>query len=117
MIFKSTIKELYPNIETIEFETTDQAKKMISSGEVDGVIDTITSLKTFIDAGFSATILNDQFPIQPVGLATQKGRNTELMKKMVDYIHSAKMQRILRTAIENYQFQIRQQALRFVVVQ
>nr|WP_238928487.1 GGDEF domain-containing protein [Vibrio sp. S17_S38] len=112
IIFKSNIKELYPNIETIEFNNTDQAKKMISSGDVDGVIDTITSLKTFINAGFSATILNDKFPIKPVGLATQKGRNSELMKKMVNYIHSAKMQRTLRTAIENYQFQIRQQALR-----
>lgn len=115
-ILGDAIKERYSTVKVIEFDNIEQAKKMILNHEIDGVVDSIVRLPTFTNDGFKVKMLNDIVPIPPVGLATQNGRNTQLMKDMVAYIHTARMQRILRRSIESYKFNIQQKALRAIVL-
>lgn len=112
LIFKDLIKNLYPRVKILEFSSYEDAKRMIRTGQVDGVIDNISELKGFLNSGFEAQNLNDKLPIQPVGIATAKNQHTALVKKMVAYLHTPEMQKKLRNQVEEYQYQTRTNALR-----
>lgn len=116
LIFIPLIKNLYPNVKIIEFTSYEQAKQLIKTHQVDGVVDNISKLSFFLNDGFDAQILNDKLPIQPVGIATAKKAHTALVEEMVNYLHSPEMQKQLRERMSQYQNQARQQALRNRVV-
>lgn len=112
LIFKEFIQQHYPNIKVLNFSSYQQALSMLKKGEVDAVIDGISKLKRFLDSGVNARMLNTSLPIQPVGLATGKGQNTELLNAMVKYLHTPVMQKTLRQKTEAYQYQYQLEALR-----
>lgn len=112
LIFIPLIKNLYPNIKIIEFTSYEQAKQLIKTKQVDGIVDNFSKLSYFLNDGFEAQILNDKLPIQPVGIATAKNSHKELVGRMVDYLHTPEMQKKIRQQMELYQHQIRQRILR-----
>ncbi|TVO33008.1 GGDEF domain-containing protein [Vibrio algivorus] len=117
LIFKSYIKNLYPYIKIVEFSNYDEGIKLLRTGQVAGIVDSISKLDVFLNAGFDALTLNDKFPIQPVGLATSKIGEAELQAEMVNYLHQPKVQKQLRLKMEAYQLQARKEALRMHVKQ
>lgn len=117
LIFKDLVQRIHPNIKVIEFDSFEQAKQMIRSGEVDGVVDNISKLEPFLNDGFEARALNGKVPIQPVGIATAKGYHTKLVQEMVAYLHTPEMQKQLRQRMDEYQYEVRKKALRKRVVE
>lgn len=115
-IYGELIAENYPQIEQIEYVGASQAKSLLNSGQADGVIDAINQLKPMLMEGMDAQLLNDQISIQPVSVVTPKGKHAALLKQFEAYIHSAKVQKLLRQSINKYQFDIRKQALRQAVL-
>ncbi|WP_241909770.1 GGDEF domain-containing protein [Vibrio sp. 10N.261.55.A7] len=115
-IYSELISVNYPGIELISYNGHDEAYQLLESGEVEGVIDAINQLKPLLLKGLNAQLLNDHLSIQPVSIVTPKGRHSELLARIVDFAHSAPMQKQLRESIEKYQLDIRTQALRNSVI-
>nr|WP_241790474.1 GGDEF domain-containing protein [Vibrio genomosp. F10] len=115
-IYSDLISINYPSIELVLYNGHDQAFQLLHSGDVDGVIDAINQLKPLLLKGLNAQLLNDHLSIQPVSIITPKGRHHELLPKIVDFVHSAPIQKQLRESIERYQLDIRTQALRQSVI-
>nr|WP_238322323.1 GGDEF domain-containing protein [Vibrio mexicanus] len=66
-------------------------------------------------SGMDAQLLNHQLTIKPVSIVTAKGNHSDWLGQFERVVHSAYVQQHLRESIENYQFTIRQQALRSAV--
>lgn len=115
-IYGQLIAENYPQIVQIEYDGFAEAKAMLNSGQVGGVIDAINQLKPMLMQGMDAQLLNDQISIQPVSVVVPKGKHGALLNQFEAYIHSAKVQKLLRESINKYQFDIRKQALRQAVL-
>lgn len=115
-IYGELVAKNYPDIEQVEYDGSKDAQAMLKSGEVDGVIDAINQLKPMLSAGMDAQLLNDHISIQPVSIVVPKGQHGALLNQFEAYIHSAKVQKLLRESIQKYQFDIRKQALRQAVL-
>ncbi|MBD1556467.1 transporter substrate-binding domain-containing protein [Vibrio sp. S9_S30] len=111
-IYTDLISHNFPNIKLIEYNGYEDAKNLLLSGEVNGVVDAINQLKAMLMIGLDAQLLNDQISIKPVSIISPKGKNREELQRIVDFIHSESMQKRLRTYIRQYQFDIRRDALR-----
>ncbi|MBF4424423.1 GGDEF domain-containing protein [Vibrio anguillarum] len=115
-IYGELIAAYFPHIIQVEYDGARRAKELLSTAEVDVVVDAINQLKPMLMAGLDAQLLNDQLPIQPVAIITPKGHNTLLLNKIQEYVHSASVQKLLRKSVQKYQFDIRKQALRQSVI-
>ncbi|CAM2911591.1 GGDEF domain-containing protein [Vibrio diazotrophicus] len=111
-VFAELMRTQNPNLQVVEFNTIAEAKDLLFSGKVEGVVDSAVQLKVMALAGMNAQLLNYQFPLKPVSLVTAKPENIELLKKMEQYLHQPERQRLIRTTAENYQFEVQRQALR-----
>ncbi|WP_038172823.1 GGDEF domain-containing protein [Vibrio pacinii] len=115
-IYADLVKANFPHIKQIEYSGHQQARDLIESRMVDGVIDAINQLKPMLMAGFDAQLLNHQLSIKPVSIIVPKHQHQALLTNIVEYVHSAEMQKMLRESVKAYQFEIRQQALRQSVI-
>nr|WP_243641838.1 GGDEF domain-containing protein [Vibrio sinensis] len=111
-IYGELIRVNYPEIVQVEYLGHEHAKSLLENGEVDGVVDAINQLKPMLLAGFDAQLLNHQVSIKPVSIVAPKGKHRLILKQIEKYVHSAEVQKLLRESINQYQFDIRQQALR-----
>ncbi len=111
-VFAELMRTQNPNLQVVEFNTIAEAKDLLFSGKVEGVVDSAAQLRFMALAGMNAQLLNYQFPLKPVSLVTAKPENIELLKKMEQYLHQPEWQRLIRTTAENYQFEVQRQALR-----
>ncbi|MCZ4374028.1 GGDEF domain-containing protein [Vibrio diazotrophicus] len=111
-VFAELMRTQNPNLQVVEFNTIAEAKDLLFSGKVEGVVDSAAQLRFMALAGMNAQLLNYQFPLKPVSLVTAKPENIELLKKMEQYLHQPERQRLIRTTAENYQFEVQRQALR-----
>ena len=111
-VFAELMRTQNPNLQVVEFNTIAEAKDLLFSGKVEGVVDSAAQLRFMVLAGMNAQLLNYQFPLKPVSLVTAKPENIELLKKMEQYLHQPERQRLIRTTAENYQFEVQRQALR-----
>lgn len=111
-VFAELMRTQNPNLHVVEFNTIAEAKDLLFSGKVEGVVDSAAHLRFMALAGMNAQLLNYQFPLKPVSLVTAKPENIELLKKMEQYLHQPERQRLIRTTAENYQFEVQRQALR-----
>jgi len=115
-IYGDLIHENYPNVKLIEYYGSSAAQQLLKSSKADGVVDAINQLKPMLSSGYDAQLLNDRISIQPVSIVTPKGQNAELLQSIEKYVHSAKVQKLLRESIQKYQFDIRKHALRQAVI-
>ncbi|MDA0147893.1 GGDEF domain-containing protein [Vibrio sp. LaRot3] len=115
-IYGDLIREHYPSIKQVEYLGHEHARQLLNDGVVDGVVDAINQLKPMLMAGLDAQLLNHQISIKPVSLIAPKNKYAEQLKQFEAYIHSASVQKLLRETIRDYQFNIRQKALRQMVV-
>lgn len=115
-IYGELIRENYPHLTQVEYDGFSEAKVLLESAQVDGVVDAINQLKPMLTRGLDAQLLNDRISIQPVSLIVPKGKHDELLHEFETFIHSAKVQKLLRESIQKYQFDIRKQALRQAVI-
>ncbi|GLQ74860.1 GGDEF domain-containing protein [Vibrio penaeicida] len=111
-IYADLISHNFPNIKLIEYNGYEEAKNLLLSGEVNGVVDAINQLKAMLTIGLDAQLLNDQISIKPVSIISPKGQNKDEIQRIVDFVHSESMQKKLRSHISQYQFDIRRDALR-----
>ncbi|MFV0574439.1 MAG: GGDEF domain-containing protein [Vibrio sp.] len=116
IIFKQLIKNIYPDMNVVEFSDFNEAKNLLLNRQVDGIVGTIEQLKHFLNDGFDAQLLNGKLPIQPVGIAATKNKYQDQLADMVDYLRSGKAQKNLLKKMEDYQFEVRKNALRNRVV-
>nr|WP_239424312.1 GGDEF domain-containing protein [Vibrio galatheae] len=115
-IYGDLIAKNYPHITQIEYSGHAQARKLLESQSVDGVVDAINQLKPMLLAGFDAQLLNNQISIKPVSIIAPKSTHQDLLQNIESYIHSAEIQKRLRESVKQYQFDLRQQALRQSVI-
>lgn len=115
-IYGELIRENYPHLTQVEYDGFSEAKVLLENADVDGVVDAINQLKPMLTRGLDAQLLNDRISIQPVSLIVPKGKHAELLKSFETFVHSAKVQKLLRESIQKYQFDIRKQALRQAVI-
>ncbi|WP_394144319.1 GGDEF domain-containing protein [Vibrio atypicus] len=115
-IYGELITANYPSIELVEYRGHEQAKLLVESHQVDGVVDAINQLKPMLLAGFDAQLLNHQLTIKPVSIITPKTKHLELLSLIESYVHSAQVQKLLRESVKQYQFDLRKQALRQSVI-
>ncbi len=111
-VYADLISHNFPNINLVEYNGYEDAKNLLLSGEVDGVVDAINQLKAMLILGLDAQLLNDQISIKPVSIVAPKGKHKEVLKQIVEFIHSDAVQMRLRHHIRQYQFDIRRDALR-----
>lgn len=114
-IYGSLIRQHFPHIKQIEYSGHDHGKWLLGSGKVEGIVDAINQLKPMLMSGMDAQLLNHQLTIKPVSIVTAKGNHSDWLGQFERVVHSAYVQQHLRESIENYQFTIRQQALRSAV--
>lgn len=111
-IYGDLIRDNYPHLTQVVYDGFKEAKVLLENGKVDGVVDAINQLKPMLSRGLDAQLLNDRISIQPVSIITPKGRHGEELDKFETFVHSARVQKLLRESIQKYQFDIRKQALR-----
>lgn len=116
-IYAELIKKYYPSLTQIEYIGHQQARQLLDSGQVDGVVDAINQLKPMLLAGLDAQLLNHQISIKPVSLIATKDKFHEQLKSFEKHLHSAPVQKLLRETVNQYQFDIRQKSLRDLVVE
>jgi diguanylate cyclase len=116
-IYAELIRQKFPHIQLISYLGQAEALRLLERGDVDAVVDAINQLKPMLLKGYNAQLLNDQIPIQPVSIAVPHGRHTALLKNIEAFSHTAEMQKLLTVSIKNYQFEVRQQAIRQAVRQ
>ncbi|BCN24675.1 diguanylate cyclase [Vibrio alfacsensis] len=111
-IYSDLIAENYPYITLIAYQGHEEAVALMRARRVDGVVDAINQLKPMLLEGFDATLLNDHISIKPVSIVSRKGTHIDELDKFSSFIHSEKVQKLLRQEITQYQFELRQTALR-----
>jgi len=115
-IYGDLIKENYPKIKLVNYYGSAHAQRLLELSAVDGTVDAINQLKPMLLKGYDAQLLNDQLSIQPVSIIAPLGKHNELLNQIEHYVHSAKVQKLLRESIQKYQFDIRKHALRQSVI-
>ncbi len=110
------ITEVSSDITFVPFRDSPQAVELLHSGQVDGVVDGLSNLRYMTRKGLNATLFNDHLSLHPVSVVSPKGKHTELHKRIEEYAHSGDFQKLLRESIEQYQLNIRKQALRREVI-
>ncbi|MBW3694563.1 GGDEF domain-containing protein [Vibrio sp. T187] len=116
-IYGGLIKALYPNITLVSYQGHEEAKALLESRKVDGVVDAINQLKPMLMSGLSSQLLNDTIAIKPVSIVAPKGKYARQLKEFTDYIHTEDIQRLLRESVSEYQYELRRDALRTTVVE
>ncbi|MEZ8099633.1 diguanylate cyclase domain-containing protein [Vibrio bivalvicida] len=115
-IYGELIAVNYPHITQIVYTGHEQAKALLEAKKVDGIVDAINQLKPMLLAGYDAQLLNNQLSIKPVSIIAPKHVHRDLLTSIEAYIHSAEIQKRLRQSVKQYQFELRQQALRQSVI-
>jgi len=115
-IYGELIAANYPHITQIEYAGHDEAKSLLETQKVDGIVDAINQLKPMLLGGYDAQLLNHQLSIKPVSIIAPKQIHRDLLKTIESYIHTAGIQKRLRESVKRYQFELRQQALRQSVI-
>lgn len=115
-IYGDLIAANFPHIEQVSYAGHGQARELLQSGQVDGVVDAINQLKPMLLAGYDAQILNNQISIKPVSIIAPKNAHPDLLLAFEQHIHSAAVQKRIRESVKQYQFELRQQALRQSVI-
>lgn len=115
-IYGELIRNAFPSITLVEYSGQSEALTLLKQGSVGGVVDAINQLKPMLIEGYDAQLLNNQLSIKPVSIVARKGAHPALLKRIEHYVHSAEVQKLLRESINQYQFEIRQQALRQAVL-
>ncbi|EGU45695.1 GGDEF domain protein [Vibrio ichthyoenteri ATCC 700023] len=115
-IYGALIKQYYPSLVQVEYIGHQQARQLLESGQVDGVVDAINQLKPMLLAGLDAQLLNHQISIKPVSLIGTKDKFQTQLQLFEQHLHSAPVQKLLRETVNQYQFDIRQKSLRDLVV-
>lgn len=116
-IYGDLIKANFPEIIQVEYIGHDEARQLLETQQVDGVVDAINQLKPMLLAGYDAQLLNNQISIKPVSIIVPKNTHTELLQAVESYLHTAGVQKRLRESVKQYQFDLRQQALRQSVIE
>lgn len=111
-IFASLIKESYPQIQILEYQNFDQATSWVLNGDVDGIVDAINRLKPMLNMGLDASLLNNEISIKPVSIVSTKGHNEAWLTEFVKKVHSEEIQRSIVHGVNQYQLNLRQEALR-----
>ncbi|WP_165311130.1 GGDEF domain-containing protein [Vibrio ziniensis] len=111
-IFAKLMLDINPKLEVIEYQTISEAKELLESSKVEGIVDTAAQLRFMALAGIHSQLLNYQFPLKPVSIVTAKPENTKVLKEIVEYLHQPEMQMLMRAKAETYQFDVQRQALR-----
>jgi diguanylate cyclase (GGDEF)-like protein len=114
-IFGDLLATHYPQIEQVAYSSGKEALALLHSGQVDGIVDAINQLKPMLSAGYQASLLNDDLPIQPVAIIATKGEHQEFLAKLENFAHQPAIQQLLSRSIENYQREVRIKALRSLV--
>ncbi len=81
-VFGDLLATHYPQIQQVAYSSGKQALALLHSGQVDGIVDAINQLKPMLSAGFQASLLNDDLPIQPVAIIATKGEHQEFLAKL-----------------------------------
>ncbi len=115
-IFYKHLLELFPHVEVIEYTTVEEAKQLIDEKKAVGAVASINYLKPMLKFGFKAHLINSDFPLRPVSIATMKGKNTDFLHRIEAYVQEAKVQRLLRDSVKQYQFDAQLEALRNEVI-
>ncbi|WP_425665955.1 diguanylate cyclase domain-containing protein [Vibrio tubiashii] len=115
-IYGELISVNYPDIAQIEYTGHDHAKALLEQNKVGGIVDAINQLKPMLLAGYDAQLLNNQLSIKPVSIIAPKDVHRDLLATIEAYIHTAEIQKRLRESVKQYQFELRQQALRQSVI-
>lgn len=116
-IFPDLIATHFPQIQQVTYSSGKEALELLHSGQVDAVVDAINQLKPMASGGYQALLLNDVLPIQPVAIIATKGEHQEMMAKLEHFAHQPAIQQLLSHSIENYQRDVRINALRGLVRQ
>ncbi|WP_117232434.1 GGDEF domain-containing protein [Vibrio maerlii] len=111
-VFGQLLQNQYPDLILHYFDETEDAKSWIEQDEVDAIVAPINYLTTFISLGLQAKVVNDRLGIKPVAIVTGSDEHQVLLERVVEFIHSPKMQRKLHRSISNYQLELRQASLR-----
>lgn len=115
-VYGDLIRANYPEMILVEYRGHDEARSLIESKQVDGVVDAINQLKPMLLAGYDAQLLNHQLTIKPVSIISPKGEHQKLLQTIEKYVHGAQVQKLLRESVKQYQFDLRKQALRQEVI-
>nr|WP_244204687.1 GGDEF domain-containing protein [Vibrio rhodolitus] len=116
-IYGDLIAKHYPHLKQLEYSGHGEARQLLEQGKVDGVVDAINQLKPMLLAGYDAQLLNHQISIKPVSLIATKHKHQSALSDYQEFIHSAQVQKALRESVEQYQFELRREALRTMVAQ
>ncbi len=115
-IYGDLISANFPDIELIDYSGHLEARELLETNKVDGIVDAINQLKPMLLAGFDAQLLNNSISIKPVSIVAPKGVHQALLKRIEAYVHSGDIQKLLRESVKTYQFELRQQALRQSII-
>ncbi len=115
-VFGDFVLEQNPELNVVEYHSISQARQLIEEQKIEGIVDSLSVLKFMALAGMDIKLLNHRLPLKPVSLITGKEENGVILKQIERYIHSAEIQRLLRTTAEGYQFDVKRQALRKQVI-
>ncbi len=111
-IYGELIAKNYPHITQVEYDGQDVALRLFKQNQIEGIVDAINQLKPLLLAGYDAQLLNHQISIKPVSLIATKGKHLASLEEFEALVHSAQVQKALRENITQYQFDLRQEALR-----
>ncbi len=106
------VLQFFPEMNIVEYDSIVQAKHLIESNQVDGVVDSLFELKFMVLAGMNADLVSFKYPIKPVSLVTAKEENREILKKIEQYVYQEDIQSYITQQAEAHQFEIKRQALR-----
>ena len=115
-IYGSLVRSHFPDIEIVEYQGHDAAKALLKNDQVEGVVDAINQLKPMLMAGFNSQLLNNQLAIKPVSIIAKKGEHLADLARFTDFIYSEGVQRLLRQTVNEYQYDLRKNALRELVL-
>lgn len=111
-IFGHLLKTYNPKIEQVEFSDVKEAIQLLKNHDVDAIIDGVDLLEPMLENGINAYLLNSNYMIKPSSIISSKKIPLNLLKQYSDYLLTEEIQQYIRKTLEDYQFTIRQQALR-----
>lgn len=111
-IFNDWVARRFPNVEIVNYHTAKEGIEMIQSNRVDAVIDSMTRIRSYINANLEGRLLNDLLPIMPVSIATAKAENKAVLDKIEEFIHTAEIQGLISQTMEEFSHQVRVDFLR-----
>ncbi|NOH99050.1 transporter substrate-binding domain-containing protein [Vibrio sp. 99-70-13A1] len=111
-IYGNLVLSHFPGINIVEYQGHDEAKLLLQSHQVEGVVDAINQLKPMLMAGFNSQLLNNQLTIKPVSIIAKKGEHVADLTRFTDFIYSEGVQRLLRETVNQYQYDLRRNSIR-----